>query len=220
MKTITIITPANTEVEYRLAGAGSRLAAFIIDLLIQIILISIIAAVYFLGGNRGIYGDFGGAALGIILIMVFVIHFGYFILCEMAMSGQTIGKHLFGLRAIRENGQPIEFTQSLIRGLFRTAVDMMYVGIFAILFSSQHKRLGDMAAGTIVVCENYERLTLAAPLISLSKTALPEFLAAHEDKLTEEERRIAQEWMRRKDSLPDGGAELAKKILAFIDKPR
>jgi len=158
MRTITIITPSNIEIEYRLAGAGSRMGAFIIDFAIQITAILLIAWVILRGTFSEIFFGTttpGGASIGFILISAFIIHFGYFILLEMLMNGQTIGKRILGLRVIRDNGLPIEFTHSLIRGVLRSSLDMVYIGFFVILFSQKHKRLGDMAAGTIVVSEQY-----------------------------------------------------------------
>lgn len=158
MKTITIVTPANIEVEYRLAGIGSRVSAFIIDFMLQILII--IMAFFSTFGLGLLFSDgLSGAAIGVFMVLTFVIHFGYFIICEVTMNGQSFGKRVFGLRAIRENGQPIEFTQALIRGLIRSSADMMYIGVIIIFFHPMHKRLGDIAAGTIVISENYERGT-------------------------------------------------------------
>jgi uncharacterized RDD family membrane protein YckC len=158
MKKITIITPANIEVEYRLAGVGSRLAAFLIDFFVQILTILLTGAIILLGFDRYIFGnpEPSGIALGAILITSFVIHFGYFIFFELYMNGQTWGKKIFGLRALRENGQPLSLSNVAIRALFRSSVDLMYIGLFVIMFSKQHKRLGDMAAGTVVVDEHFE----------------------------------------------------------------
>jgi len=155
MKTIVIITPANIELEYRLAGVGSRLAAFLVDFFIQILLNIFSVGVVLLGFDRRIFGNTSpsGTALGVVLLLYFLIHFGYFILCELNMNGQTWGKKLFKLRAIRENGLPMSLSHVLVRGLFRSSLDMLYIGLFAIMFSKQHKRLGDMAAGTVVVSE-------------------------------------------------------------------
>ena len=158
MRYITIITPANIEVVYRLAGAGSRLAAFVIDFTIQTVACAALAALVlfgFAGLRLDTLGEVSGALLAFLLIAAFAIYFGYFIFCELLMNGQSIGKKIFGLRAIRDNGQPVGLAQSLVRNLFRVAIDMLYVGLFVILFSPQHKRLGDMAAGTVVVSERH-----------------------------------------------------------------
>jgi uncharacterized RDD family membrane protein YckC len=203
MKTITIITPSNIEVEYRLAGAPSRLAAYLIDLTVQLLLITFFALTILLGVDRGIFGNRGipsGESLGVVLVFAFVVQFGYFIFSELTMSGQSIGKRIFGLRVICDNGQPIGFFQSLTRGLLRTSLDMMYVGLFIILFSKKHKRLGDMAAGTIVISEHR-----------------PSFLPNPQD-LTPEEFRITEEWLSRRDDMTDGGNALREKLVAYFAK--
>lgn len=215
MKTITIITPANIEVEYRLAGAGSRMAAFLIDFAVQVLLIIAAALVIFFGIDRGIFGNSSpsGTALGAFMVFVFVVQFGYFIVLELAMNGQSLGKRIFGLRVIRENGRPVEFTQTLIRGLLRTSLDMMYVGIFVILFSKKHKRLGDMAAGTVVVSEHYETREHLAPETSYWPGFLPDpFL------LSPEERALAQEWLARRDDMDDGGGASGDAMVEYFRK--
>ena len=138
MKTITIISPTNVEIEYRLAGAGSRAAAFIIDLLIQSVAIGLLV-LFVLFGLSGLrlttLANADGYALAFLIIACFTIFVGYYIVCEMGMKGQTVGKRIFKLRVLRDNGQPVGFSQSLVRGLFRITIDMMYVGIFSIIFS-------------------------------------------------------------------------------------
>ena len=215
MKTIMVVTPANIEVEYRLAGAGSRLAAFLVDYFIQIALYIFAAIIILWWFDRVIFGNTNspsGQALGAFLVFVFIVQFGYFVVCEMTMNGQSIGKRIFGLRVIRDNGQPIEFWQSLVRGLLRGSLDMMYIGLFIILFSKKHKRLGDMAAGTIVVSEHYED---EEPAIFGSVPEWQKFLP-DPFLLTPEERQLTEEWLSRRSELPDGGAEIGNNLVEFL----
>ena len=204
MKNIVIVTPSNIELTYRLAGVGSRLGAFIIDFLIQLLLILIAALIVLSGLDRAVFGNTNpsGTALGVFIILIFIIHFGYFIICELTMNGRTWGKRVFGLRVIRDNGQPILFTHSLVRGIFRTSVDMLYVGVFVIMFSKQHKRLGDMLAGTVVISENYDSLE------AVTEEEMPDFLAEYEPIMTYHEKQLVFAWLNKKASLPDGGKRL------------
>ena len=215
MKTITIITPTNIELEYRLAGVGSRTAAFAIDFFIQLLIVSlftgIVLAVNHQMTNLGTQIRYSTIA-AILIVFSFVVHFGYFIACEMLMNGRTIGKKIFGLRVIRDNGQPIEFAQALIRGIIRSTLDMLYVGMFAILFSQKHKRVGDMAAGTIVVIERY--LTTAT-IAGLNPDKPPEFLPPPEE-MTPAQRSLVYEWLHRKDALPDGGKEIGRRLEEYF----
>jgi len=208
MKTITIITPANIEVEYRLAGAGSRLAAFIIDFILQTLGILFMAFMVWGFDYHVLRGtQIRSGSISFILVGAFVIHFGYFIVCELLMNGQTLGKKVFGLRAIRENGRPLEFTQSLIRGLVRSSADIIYVGLVSILFHPQHKRLGDMAAGTVVVSENYNNLYQP----SVTVDTWPSFFPDSAD-LNAAERKLAEEWLRRRDSMNEHGESLGHQM--------
>jgi len=214
MKTITIITPANIELEYHLAGVGSRTAAFAIDLFIQILTISLFSGMMYAVnrqmGHLGTEIQYSTLA-AIMIVFSFTVHIGYFIACEMLMNGRSIGKKIFGLRVIRDNGQPIEFAQALIRGVIRSTLDIMYMGMFAILFSQKHKRVGDMAAGTIVVLERY----LPATNTEFFSLEPPKFLPPLEE-MTPIQRGIVNEWLRRKDSLPDGGTKIGRQLQEYF----
>ena len=164
MKIHTVLTPANIEIEYRLAGAGSRLAAFVVDFVLQILLCLLLAAVVLFGVfdyRMDTLAGLEGYALGFLIISCFLIYFCYFIVLEMCMNGQSVGKKIFGLRVMRDNGQALTLQHSLVRGLFRAVLDVLYVGLFFILFSPQHKRIGDIVAGTVVIAEHYDN---TAPL--------------------------------------------------------
>lgn len=215
MKTITVITPSNIEVEYHLAGAGSRTAAYIIDFILQYTIIIFFILVVLLGVDYRIFGNEipSGIALGVSLVFWFTMHVGYFIVCEMIFNGQTIGKKIFSLRVIRDNGMPLGFGQSVVRGLLRTFVDGLSVGLFVIIFSNNHKRVGDMAAGTIVIIEHREEF------VSHTVPHWPDFLP-DPFTLTPEERRLAEEWLARRDEMPDGGASAGEKLLAYLNRGR
>jgi len=219
MKTITVITPANIEIEYKLAGVGARLAALIIDMLIQYTSILLAAAIIFstnyqLRDISAIATRFS-ISLAIFITIAFIIHFGYFILFEMLMNGQTIGKRLFGLRTIRDNGQPIEFNHALLRGVIRATLDMMYIGLFVLLFSKKHKRIGDMAAGTIVVIEkpfnNFD------PSFFTLYPKLPDFIPPLSE-ITTDEREIVEDWLRRRETLPDNGKKIEENLAKYFIK--
>ena len=217
MKNITIITPANVEVEYRLAGAGSRLGAFIIDSLVQFFAILLFAwLTVSVSGGFFEPGGFGwgvnSTVFAVLLIGFFVIYFGYFITLETVMNGQTIGKRLLGLRVIQDNGEPVGFFHVLIRGFLRSSVDILYIGIFVILFSKKHKRLGDMAAGTIVVGEKRESVLSFFE----EQAAWPEnFPDTYE--LSKEENELVHDFLKKRHTFDDGGEKLAKLLKEYFD---
>ena len=205
MNTHTVLTPANIEIEYRLAGAGSRLAAFVVDFAVQIImclLLGMIILYGFHGYGFNALGNVGNRTFAILIISWFVIYFCYFIVCEMITNGQSIGKKLFGLRVIKDNGEPIELSQSLIRNLFRAVLDIIYVGLFFIIISPKHKRIGDIVAGTVVICEHYESVPLLPQ--NTASTAIVEQM--RHLTLTDDERNLLNLYQARKIYLPEHAA--------------
>ena len=97
------------------------------------------------------FADEHGIALVIDRLIVF---FGYFIIFEAAWNGQTPGKKLLGMRVVRDGGYPIDFGASLIRNLIRVGEQILgyyLLAAISMLLSPENKRLGDIAAGTIVV---------------------------------------------------------------------
>lgn len=97
-----------------------------------------------------------GVPFAIMIIVLFVVNWGYFFVCEYFFAGKTIGKRLMGIRVIQENGHSVTLLSSFIRNLLRI-VDMLpaayFLGMIMMFFHSKHKRLGDIVAGTIVVHE-------------------------------------------------------------------
>jgi uncharacterized RDD family membrane protein YckC len=165
---VTIVTPEGVSLDLTLAGIGSRGVAAIVDGSIKgIIFIATIAA--FFGGfsifDSGTTGDTDprsalliGIAIGTVII--FVVNFFYDVAFETLASGRTPGKRAAGIRVVKEGGAPVRFRSSAIRNIVRL-VDMLptgyIVGLISILASSKNQRLGDMAAGTLVVRDRKEQ---------------------------------------------------------------
>ncbi len=146
-------TPESVEFSYELAGLGSRMLATVVDYLVIAALgvlcwVAAIAIVLFSGGVLA------GVGLAAGIVGVFLLWYGYFTWTEWRWNGQTVGKRLLDLRVIDERGFAIDLFQSVIRNLLRV-VDMMPffygVGGVAALSNPRQKRLGDSAAGTVVV---------------------------------------------------------------------
>jgi uncharacterized RDD family membrane protein YckC len=151
---VTIATPEGVELDLALAGVGSRFVAAFVDLLLQTVLI-IALGLAFVGLD--VFGDVGtGLGAAAFAICSFVVVFGYHTFFEVLAAGRSPGKRWTGLRVVRIGGHPITFTASAVRNLVR-AVDFLpgyyVVGAIAILVTSRNQRLGDVAAGTIVVRE-------------------------------------------------------------------
>lgn len=222
MNYITITTPDNIEITYRLAGAGSRIAAAFVDFLIQlaVIVIIIIAAYYaILGGNLKNIESLDSIAwfIGILLLVIFLFYYSYFILTEMLLNGQTIGKKLLGLRVIRENGAPIGLIQSLIRNILKLSVDSAGIGVVTIMFSKKCKRIGDMAASTIVIAEDPRKVTLRAS--DLLNIKAPDLMPSNNHLvITDKEYRLLKDYFIRKESFTDGGASVLSAFSNYFAK--
>lgn len=153
-------TPEYVSLQFRLAGLGSRAAAFIIDqMFLMLVNILCIIIAYFV--VKGMYSlpffliD-SSVPIAITVIILFIINGGYFFACEFFTGGRTLGKKMVGIRVIQDNGHSITLLSSFIRNLLRI-IDSLptgyFVGILMIFFHPKHKRLGDLVAGTIVVHE-------------------------------------------------------------------
>jgi uncharacterized RDD family membrane protein YckC len=212
MKKIKITTPENIEVEYTLADIGSRTAAVIIDSLVQglFLLVLGIAIVLIIVYSPDFWESHYGWIVGVSLLIYAIITYGYFIAMELSMNGQTLGKKFMNLRAIRTNGQPITLKHSAIRNLFRVFVDMLGIGAVFIFFNKQHKRLGDMAASTIVIAEE-----------SKSRPVTLEDLYGSSDNLSyylsKEEKDLLRDYFERKNSLGNY-SELREQIINYFSK--
>ncbi|MDQ3772155.1 MAG: RDD family protein [Actinomycetota bacterium] len=150
---VSISTPEGVAIDMILAGLGSRFVAGLVDALIKgVILGTLFLATNVLAGE----GFGGGVLVALLLALSFLINFGYDVLFEVLSSGRTPGKRMIGIRVVSESGQPVGFVASAIRNLMRL-VDMLpvgyVVGSVAVLANARNQRLGDLAAGTLVVRE-------------------------------------------------------------------
>ena len=146
-------TPEGVTLDVTLAGVGSRFTAGLVD---QLLRFALLGAILLLVGTLEGFGTSGGFALALLLVVMFLVQFGYDVLFETLAGGRTPGKRWTGLRVVRVGGGPVGFVASALRNLLRIvdALPAAYlVGILAILFTRNNQRLGDLAAGTLVVRE-------------------------------------------------------------------
>lgn len=140
-----IETPEGIDLHLTLAGPVVRGFAWGLDFLIRLGLYIALMIVL------GVLGRFG---MGIAFIAIFVLEWFYPVLFETLNQGVTPGKKAFGLRVVHDDGSPVSWNASLTRNLLR-AVDFLPflygLGLLFSLFRSDFKRLGDIAAGTVVV---------------------------------------------------------------------
>lgn len=171
-ESVTISTPENVSFTFELAGLGSRFIALLVDMFVQFVIFWGVAMGIYLVGLGAVVavavtmtdktavarvtGAIVIGAVALIILAFFLIGWSYFILFEVRSGGQTPGKRLMNLRVLRDKGQPVRFFDSAIRNILR-AVDwlpgMYMVGIVSILANRSNQRIGDIAAGTMVVRE-------------------------------------------------------------------
>ncbi len=147
---LVVATPERVSFDYQVAGLGTRAVAQLVDLLI---VAGILAAVYFVALAAELASSDTLATL-IVVIGSFVVIFGYFWVSESLWSGQTIGKKVFRLRAVGDRGEPLTFMQAGIRNVIRIVDFLPYgygIGLVVLFANGKGKRLGDLAAGTVVV---------------------------------------------------------------------
>ncbi|MGH8104044.1 MAG: RDD family protein [bacterium] len=157
--TETIVSADHVEIQYDLAGIGSRAIAMFIDSTIIYSALAIIILFFVLAaGTATSLSDSADVwVLAILLFVLFIVHWGYFSLFEAFNNGQTPGKRLVGIRVIREGGYSLTFMTAMIRNLIRVvdALPLFYgVGVAFVMLTPFQRRLGDMVAGTLVVKES------------------------------------------------------------------
>jgi uncharacterized RDD family membrane protein YckC len=184
---LSIDTPELVSIEMPLAGIGSRFIALLVDYLIWgagFVLLTAVFAV--LLPSIIAYSQIKAQwAIAIVIFAVFLVNWGYFTLFEAFWNGRTPGKRVARIRVIQRSGRAIGLFESMARNLVRY-VDQLpgfyAVGVITMFVTRQHQRLGDLAAGTLVVRDREEQKpawgetgsrTFTAPLFAPS-APLPE----------------------------------------------
>lgn len=156
LEKLSIETPEQVRLEYSLAGLGSRFLAIAFDSIVQglIGLIALLAMVIITPAVVAAGSILAMWLIALYVIFFFLLFWGYFAFFEIIWNGQTPGKRQAKIRVIKEDGRSISVYDALLRNLVRF-VDLMPgiygVGVCSIALSGQNKRLGDYAAGTVVV---------------------------------------------------------------------
>ncbi|MGC9961004.1 MAG: RDD family protein [Acidimicrobiales bacterium] len=147
-------TPEGIRLDVVLAGLGSRFAAYAVDVLLQVValILYLVVVSHIVGSGASETAQLISAGATVTFILLDFV--GYFIVCEMLFNGRSPGKRLTGLRVVRVGGQPVGFLASALRNVLRL-VDFLptfnILGSLLILSTTRNQRLGDLAAGTIVI---------------------------------------------------------------------
>jgi uncharacterized RDD family membrane protein YckC len=161
--TAVVETPEHVRFRYQLAGPARRIIAYVIDLFVRGAIVLAIAMVASLGGALGPEGV-AGFGLGAVLVVVFVVEWGYYVLLETLTAGRSVGKRAMRLRVVKQGGLPLGFGDSVLRNLLRAAdflPNLYAIGLLVMGNDRWFRRLGDMVAGTLVISEERIRMQQA-----------------------------------------------------------
>lgn len=220
--TLHIDTPENVIFDYTIAGIGSRFMACALDtllitgmmLFVNFALSAALRATDLLGFNEQ---DTEPWLVALFALLNFALFWGYYIFFETLWSGQTPGKRLNKLRVIRRDGTPITASEAVVRNLVRL-IDFMpglyAIGVIAMFIDGQSRRLGDLAAATLVV---HERAGIALSSLEASTAApamWPDEPAGESDlpvgRLSAQDVALMEEYFLRRDQFNDREAVAAR----------
>jgi len=223
-ETLDIQTPENVAFGYQVAGLGSRFIATLVDttiiILLQVVVV-VVASLIIAAVSSVAYSDeLSGWVIAILGLIASLFSWGYYVFFEMLWNGQSPGKRWVGLRVIRADGTPITLSESLIRNLARL-VDFLPaaygVGIVTMFIDKQSRRLGDLAASTLVVQDRAPisiqslsvKRTVNLGMQSLTKVSLEGFPV---ERLSNDDLSLIEDFLLRRDQLTHR-ASLAVQIL-------
>lgn len=212
---VTIVTPENVRIEYELAGAASRGGAAIVDLLAQALLMGVVVLVAY--AFRVLSTAWMRA---LIAVGSFLVLWGYYVLFETIWNGQTPGKRLTRLRTVRDGGLPVDLSCAAVRNLVRIVdfLPLLYVfGAISVLVTRKNQRLGDLAAGTLVVKERAEWMAALASTPATPVRRHPEAdLVRNIELVTSEEFEAVSRFV---DRMPELQQHAKERIALRIARP-
>ncbi len=181
-----ISTPEGVELELRVAGVYVRGAAYLVDFIIWLVLWIVISMAL------AIFGAFG---VGVSLVVMFVVGWFYPVYFEVMRDGATPGKKMFGICVVNSNGTPVGWGASITRSLLRCA-DLLPIafllGIVVMTCDRSSRRIGDLAAGTLVVYRQRKERTVELP--EVDPVLPPVSLHQHEQRAILEFAERCDDW--------------------------
>ena len=213
-ESLKIQTPEHVGFEYLLAGLGTRSTAFLLDtamrgLFILFIFLAILLLARWLPelDPTGLIASLSKTWLLALAVLAYgVVDLGYFLIFEALWGGQTPGKRMQKLRVIRINGQPIGWVESSIRNILR-AVDILAgfypLGLLVMFMSSRSQRLGDYAAGTVVIVERRGNVPMNRTRLRSSSDLNLLHLEVHLSALKPKQYRLIRSFLQRRHEMEE-----------------
>jgi uncharacterized RDD family membrane protein YckC len=218
-----IETPENVELEQRLAGIGSRFIAGLVDGLILTGISIALAIVFTALAMLDPFESRFGLGVALYALAVFLLFWGYFVFFEYRTNGQTPGKKTVRIRVVREGGMPITFRDVAVRNLLRIvdafpSMVVCVIGGIAMFATKKCQRLGDLAAGTVVVSEqSVDYSAKSDRRVTAEWEADAGAAALRATGLTPEEYRVLSNyWLRRSELTLEARYNVLPKLLAPI----
>jgi uncharacterized RDD family membrane protein YckC len=221
-RSVEVDTGESVAFRYDLAGLGSRFLAVLVDMAIQLgVVIAIVLFFLIVATTLGpraavipakLRSVSGSVIEAMFVLAGFLLFFGYFILFEWLWQGRTPGKRVVGIRVLRDGGFALDFMGSATRNIVRileVGIGFYLVSAISTLLSPLNRRLGDYAAGTIVVRDaRYERTPFSA-------------MTRDDDPVMRDvglpERELIRKYVERRTSLaPEARSQLAAHIAALV----
>ncbi|MEH2271142.1 MAG: RDD family protein, partial [Nostoc sp.] len=209
---------------------GNRAWALLIDYhVLAVILVGFFIAWSLVLDQLGdFWVDIFGTAVTLWLIAIaffasFIIYIGYFVFFETLWFGQTPGKRVAKIRVVRDDGRLIGLQQATLRALLRPFDETLFIGAFLIMLGRYEKRLGDLAAGTIVI---QAQTTTASATLTISEQAkiLHEQLVQITDlsPLMPDDFAVIREYLQRRSAMSlkaraSLSLKLAEQVVAIIN---
>ncbi len=226
LDSIAIESPEKIVFHYSIAKTGVRMAAYILDIILQILVAALAVTLFLLSGivdsqtfklgGRG----FGGLGIAFFYLLYFFFQWGYFAYFEMFKRGQSPGKRALKIRVIKDNGEALDVSSIVLRNLLR-AVDgfpLFHVlgGLISII-DKKSRRLGDMVSGTLVVQEIGFDLKEPSFETKLSSRRRQDSQLQVENRLNEQQLLIIRKFLTGRIHLDEGKQrELADKLAAQV----
>ena len=199
---IYINTNQNVQIQYEISSIADRILAYLIDALVMG---GIVFGVFLLASKLH---------FGALTFFVMAIIFFYHLICELLMDGQSFGKRSRGIRVMKKDGTAATFSGYFLRFLLRPIDSFYFIGLAIIFFTSRNQRLGDLAAGTIVVNVKSDKDIQSEIKSQMSIGADREIMYPTVVSLTDQEIAVIRQVLdnRVDDRSHDNVLKLAKKI--------
>jgi uncharacterized RDD family membrane protein YckC len=225
---VRIETPEQIDVGLELAGLGTRFVAQLLDWIIKVIVTAVLAVVGVLAAGLLGFGQqlehIPWVVAAVLVGAAYLLWLGYDLFYEAVRNGQTPGKRYANIRVIRDGGAPVDFQAAAVRNLLGLAdlLPGLYIlGAVLVLLTPKRQRLGDLAAGTIVIRERVAAAPTETDAV-VADLASPDyaFTARHLAACGPNERHVLRSFLRRLDTMDEAATDrLASRLAAtFVEK--